>query len=792
MSLIQLGIFNPKYFIEYTDDFNREMRLEVAFKAYDGVATEVTAPPSPVSITRNLDVEGDGSPFSTHNFQVSFYTRESQDFTDLAVDDDKKAVIFIYYRSGVNWVLEYKAYVVPAEITEILSAGSSVFTFNASDMLSNLEHVKMDEFFDANETTTLEKLFDIAMRYWRLDFDLVDTSGWSCTTPQFGASIFEKLEMRTEAFFNNTEAISLKEVLETVLKASNCFVAQVEGNLCIINYNMFGSAEPNILYHIKTYTNYFTGAGTWLRGQQVARQILDVPTDLQPIQSKITARTMPPFKFVTRSYKSPARNLIYNPSFESDTLGVKATNITNWTLYRNPSSSGFTVFEIVDTKAKTDGSKSLKATGISSRSTAQVKADLQLGTTDSLLISQDLNQDNWGITNLSEVGGTSCQGTLKFSVFVEMSESDVEKLDFIRHHISPRIKKSSTVSFYNSEQGRWLTAADITNENHVVNIVSGTSSPNTWMDIELPIRFYLNSDEIHLDIYHPEFLGKKTGQSSNTRLDLDDINYYLDNFELIVAPIEKGSGGVSKDTSYLNISFKTENDDLSGELKQELLFMTTDTDDIMKKCLVGQVLETDNYNLPKFNWFYEESTTKGTESLEVQSTYQVQQLMSKSMKSYSMIAYNKSGTSVNALTTFSLQFNRYFEERNSGISGFTLNTGNGHYQIEGFTVPAITSIEDPTDPDLPSVVTITADYLNSQNVVADSCVALYDGSSSFDLTGGGIRSSLLQYAEANLPLDVPSSDGVYFYLKSGNFVREFTYNISEDKYYPTGSSPINC
>ena len=271
-----------------------------------------------------------------------------------------------------------------------------------------------------------------------------------------------------------------------------------------------------------------------------------------------------------------------------------------------------------------------------------------------------------------------------------------------------------------------------------------------------------------------------------------DINYYIDDCSFKVAPIEKGSQGVATDTSYLNVSFKTENDDLSGELKQELLFMTTDAIPIMEKCLVGQLLQTDTYSLPRFVWFYEDSVTKGEESLEVQSTYQIQQLMSRSSKSYVFTAYNRSLSNINALTTFSLIFNRYFESRNSGMASWSLSTGKGFHSIEGFTVPAITSIDDPTDPDLPPVVTISADYLNSQNIVADSCVALYDGNSSFDLTGGGIRSSLLQFAEANLPLDVPSTDGYYFYLKSGNFVREFTYNSSEDKYYPTGGSPITC
>ena len=321
MSLIQLGNFKPKYFVEYTDNLNREMKLEVGFKGYDGTAAEVLAPSNPVNIDRKLDVEGYDSPYSTHNFSVTFLTREGQDFTDLIVEDDKKVAIFIYYRSGVDWILEYKAYVVPAEITEVLGAESSIFSFNASDMLSNLEHIKMGEYVNANEVITLEEIFDIATTQWALDFDLYDGSGWSCTLPAFSSSVIRKIEMRTEAFFNREESISLKEVMDTVLKSLNCFITQVDGNLWIINFNMYGSDNPNILYHSKTYTNYYTGAGTWLEGQQIPRPILDVPTDLEPIYSKMTARSVPPFKYVTRSYKSPLRNLFYNPSFEVDNVG---------------------------------------------------------------------------------------------------------------------------------------------------------------------------------------------------------------------------------------------------------------------------------------------------------------------------------------------------------------------------------------------------------------------------------------------------------------------------------------
>ena len=176
------------------------------------------------------------------------------------------------------------------------------------------------------------------------------------------------------------------------------------------------------------------------------------------------------------------------------------------------------------------------------------------------------------------------------------------------------------------------------------------------------------------------------------REDLGDINYYVDACEMTVSPVEKGSEGIATDTSYFNVTFKTDSDDLSGELKQELLFMTTDVVPIMAKCLVGQLLETDTYSLPSFSWFYEDSTTKGSESLEIQSSYQLQQMISKPTKGYNFTSYVKTSERVNALTTFSLVFNRYFEARNSGIASFSHDTGSGFMTIEGYTVSKLSLI----------------------------------------------------------------------------------------------------
>ena len=97
------------------------------------------------------------------------------------------------------------------------------------------------------------------------------------------------------------------------------------------------------------------------------------------------------------------------------------TNPTNWDVYQIVNSSDNTNFEVVDEIAKNDGEKSLKCIGVSSRTTEQVRLDMKNGTTDALLASHNLNQDNWGITTLAEVGGTTCQATIKLNVYAEMS-----------------------------------------------------------------------------------------------------------------------------------------------------------------------------------------------------------------------------------------------------------------------------------------------------------------------------------------------------------------------------------
>lgn len=785
---MQLNNYSRKYFLEWTDDKGVPHRLDVFQKGYGGIASEVTGAKDPVKVVQRVDEEF-GTAFVTTNMSMTFLTDEAigQTFTDLAAPSEREFYVE-YLRTDSGDSVLYRCFVTPAEIQEFMKPSSNLFVFTASDMLSNIDHVVLSERFTPYQTVSLIELMDWALDVYGLNFHLNDKSGWNCTSPSFSNSVLEKLDIHTEAFFESGEAMNLSETIDTMLRALDCVVVQAFGELHVMHVFGWGSKSTTWLNFRKEYTSYPDGTGTWTKTEPT-RHMISAPLELQPLNNDMFNRTLPPYKSITRSYKSPLRNILFNPSFEIDDVGAVPTgDITNWELTRITNSTGTVDFEITEDQAKSDGNKSLGCIGVQSRQAMQVRADMDAGTKLSLLTSQEVSEGDWGVKTLAEIGGTGItSANLRVNFLAEMDETNLDQLDYIRYHVVVRVVYLGFTYYYDMETQRWGVYNSLAGSKGQMCYMA-SSTANNWETMEIPILFYQESSQIFIDIYAPEFLGK---EESGSRPDMDDINLYIDDVSLTASPVESGTGAVSASTGYFNISFVADDFNVSGAFKQEFLFMTTDAVPLMAKCLRGQVLENNFFNLPTFSWYYEDSVSKSSESLEVQSTYHLNQGLSLNTNRYTFSAFNLSSSSLSMLSTLKMELTRKEEPLLSAIGTLEIDGGTGVVSIEGYTCQSITSVEDPTDPTEPVVTEVTADYKSSATVIADPCGATYDDTDTFTLYGGGFKSNELLYAE-DTNIQVPPDDGDYVYLKVGTFWREFTYNSVGQKYYPTGSTAVKC
>ena len=108
---------------------------------------------------------------------------------------------------------------------------------------------------------------------------------------------------------------------------------------------------------------------------------------------------------------------------------------------------------------------------------------------------------------------------------------------------------------------------------------------------------------------------------------------------------------------------------------------------LMAKCLRGQVLENNFFNLPTFSWYYEDSVSKSSESLEVQSTYHLNQGLSLNTNRYTFSAFNLSSSSLSMLSTLKMELTRKEEPLLSAIGTLEIDGGTGVVSIEGLHLP---------------------------------------------------------------------------------------------------------
>ena len=124
--------------------------------------------------------------------------------------------------------------------------------------------------------------------------------------------------------------MNLSETIDTMLRALDCVVVQAFGELHVMHVFGWGSKSTTWLNFRKEYTSYPDGTGTWTKTEPT-RHMISAPLELQPLNNDMFNRTLPPYKSITRSYKSPLRNILFNPSFEIDDVGAVPTgDITNW------------------------------------------------------------------------------------------------------------------------------------------------------------------------------------------------------------------------------------------------------------------------------------------------------------------------------------------------------------------------------------------------------------------------------------------------------------------------------
>ena len=787
MAAVQLANYGRKYFLEWSDFKNVKYRLNVYWRGYQGSAIEILAPKNPLSVTQRND-ENYRDVFQTTQFKVTFLTDEDRgiDFRDMITPSEREYYIEWVKVENTSEVLLFKGWVVPSEIEELLKPKNAPFSFTASDMLSNLEHRKMDEWYKSGEAVTLEEVIDRAVISYGLDFALNDMSGWSCSSPDFDQSAFRNLSMRTDAFFVENEPMNLEEVVSTILRSMNCVMFQANGELHIAHLFGYGSKSSTWLNFRKVYSDIggvLTTVGVWTKTEPT-RNFISVPTDLEPINNDMVSRTLPPYKFLTRSYKANYRNLIENGGFELSNVDPSPTNtVENWDLFTINNGTSTVLFQVTEDQAFSNGTKSLKCFGVPSKTDGEVDADIETANpSTTILMRNDISQGDWGVDSFAEPftsSYVSSQVSISVNFYLELSEQDRDALKAVKYRVALKLVKSGQTFYYDEDEKSWRLVSATFGPKYYM--VEESQEANEWFKFEKTINAYKDSEQIYLEIFAPEYDGIS-----------GDFNIYVDSCNLISAPIPKGENEPSPDSSYMNLTYNLDNEDVSGELKQEFLFMLSDVNPLLSKNFAGSILENNAYNKPLFKWYYEDSTTKSESILEEGSSYQMNQAISRITRRYNFQAFNNTTDLVTKLDTFTVDFASRDEPLNSAFGDISYSPDSGVVQVEGYTCVSIDSVAEPTDPTSPLDLEITADYLNSATVIGSPCGATFQATDDFTLIGGGISSTELQYATADNVITFPSVNGEYFYIKLGNKTREFTFNSVEDRYYPTGLFATDC
>jgi len=791
----QLSTYGRKYYMEWYDDKGVNNRLDIFWDGYVGAAIEVIGSDSPLSITQRDD-ESFNSPIQSTTFDITFLTDEKNGLTfrDLIVLSEREYYVEWHRIENAVDKLQFRGFLIPSESMELLKPDRAPFTISVSDMLGNLEDYTMDERFPPYKSFVLTELFDMLIYRLGLNFHLNDMSGWSAWTTDFQQTCLTQLEIRTDAFYADGSAISLKSAIETVLNALNCVMFQYGGEVYIAHKFGWGSKTSTWLNFRKEYTDWTLGTGAFLKTEPT-RRFVSIPTQLEPLGNSMECRILPPFKKVIRSYKCQPRNIMFNNSFEDETGGtINAAENWDINIISRGLQQGLIGTLITDERSVGYGEKSLKLIGIPSKTLAEVHADLLDTNLVTRIASQDLSQTDWGITTLSisvPPDVKNSEGTLSISFYPSMNSADQNSFESITLRAAIRSMVGGTAFYYDEDTSQWRQATQLNVDEGVVNFIleEDSQKPNTWHEMSKNIVFTKECDNIFVDIYCPEYVGTA-----------GFIDLFVDNCSLTVSPSTGSQEDPSKESSYYNLTYDISDFSISGEFKQEMLFMVTDTNVPYKKTLTGEMVDVTTNNIPQFKWYYEDSTTKSEDLLEIQSGYQLSQFLSIPVRRYSFTAYNNLSTQITKLDTLSLDLTRRDELDNLAVGSITYEGASGTMNIEAYTCISINSSADSGNPTEPSVSITNAEYLSSAiDLVTDSfpnqtfsCAQAFQGNSDFRFVGGDINSLSLLYVESPFVLNPPTTIGEWFYLKIGNNVRVFTYNHGEQRYYPYSPSSIIC